>query len=548
VANTSHTPGSRELFYSSVREQLLHHLIEGRTGDYKQKIGDYKQNILNANIEEVSRYNLVSQFKIGYHKQDIHANIEEVSRYDLISQLDSAVSTSVEMIPFFQEKLVPNISNAVIPNAAFLNTAVGKKAISPRSLIPHLRDAAGTSAGTSTVFREKQIIRDINTIVGKTGKVGKETIRPHSLTHSFRTILESVANISHTPGGRELFYSSHDKYRSGYEGQKLLHSPTVTGSLLRDKGFVHTWSAGDVNNGALKTPSPVYIQEPTPASMMAEQHVETAEHLHPAEYLRSRTAQDRPAMRDQTSYVRDALGLPGTVALRLGGDQPSYVRDAYAAGKSGIISGVTPGFPIMLKNVTNMTATRIKNQAIGKLRSAIRKTEPKNLIRYRTDIANHVVNQVVMELHTPDKAQNEEQTIIDLPTPSQSTPSQRELINQFGNLISDPNLPSSELIGRQVGSLLTGFAPGVPAKSPSIPELVKKVTLGEQLLRQEQRKVTELTQKIKEQEAVIYKMNHAHSQLQEDVASRMNEKKIKSMVMKELRARMRLEKMRYGLQ
>ena len=60
--------------------------------------------------------------------------------------------------------------------------------------------------------------------------------------------------------------------------------------------------------------------------------------------------------------------------------------------------------------------------------------------------------------------------------------------------------------------------------------------------------MADLIKKVKEQEAVIYKLNHAHSQLVEDMASKMSEKKIRSMVIKELKARVRLEKMRYGLQ
>jgi len=123
--------------------------------------------------------------------------------------------------------------------------------------------------------------------------------------------------------------------------------------------------------------------------------------------------------------------------------------------------------------------------------------------------------------------------------------SQKEIIHRFANLIYNPNSPPSELTGRQADNILTQAA---PVESTSIPELIKKIMLGEQIIREEQHKVTELSQKIKEHENVIYKLNHAHTQLQEDIASRISEKKIKLMVMKELQSKMRLEKMRHGLQ
>ncbi len=60
--------------------------------------------------------------------------------------------------------------------------------------------------------------------------------------------------------------------------------------------------------------------------------------------------------------------------------------------------------------------------------------------------------------------------------------------------------------------------------------------------------MTELTQKLTEQETVIYKLQHAYAQLQEDMAKGINVKKITTLVMKELRDRLKLEKMRYGVQ
>lgn len=274
--------------------------------------------------------------------------------------------------------------------------------------------------------------------------------------------------------------------------------------------------------------------------------------------------------RSISSYHTMGENLIGTDHLHPGDrrntpviDQVPYdVRNEYATGKNGIP---------MLRHVTNMALTWSRNLALKKSSRFIRNMEPKNMFRYlmsqnnqmarkllmllgdssgnnRVDYNNFSTtnnemdlgNHVVMEFYKTDQVQKQDPQNIALPVPAQS-----ELINRFGNLIYDPNLPPSELIGRQSDSLL---ADSIPVKSLNIHELFKRITLGERLIREEQTRVVELTQKITEHEARLYKMNHAHSQLQEDVASRVDEKKIKLMVMKEIRAKMNLEKMRYGLQ
>ncbi len=126
------------------------------------------------------------------------------------------------------------------------------------------------------------------------------------------------------------------------------------------------------------------------------------------------------------------------------------------------------------------------------------------------------------------------------------TPSQNELISRFGNLIADPNLPPPEFSGRQTGSILSNPVPGGSADFSR--KMLEKLTQEEQSNKEEQRRMTELTQKLTEQETVIYKLQHAYAQLQEDMAKGINVKKITTLVMKELRDRLKLEKMRYGVQ
>lgn len=226
---------------------------------------------------------------------------------------------------------------------------------------------------------------------------------------------------------------------------------------------------------------------------------------------------------------------------------------------------------VILKKVSNMIISPLKTQLLNKPYSSIYNTEISSLSRYlinnkavnemtqsgdlypskdgldyhnttindRTDIEN----TAVMIIHTADQVPKQERQNEDLAMPSQS-----ELINKFGNLISNPNLPPAELIGRQPGSLLSDDTPDVLAKDFSITELIKKISLGEHIIREEQNKVTQIHQKVKEQEEVINNLNQAYDQLQEEMASRINDRKIASMIMKELRAKLSLDKMRYGLQ
>jgi len=158
-------------------------------------------------------------------------------------------------------------------------------------------------------------------------------------------------------------------------------------------------------------------------------------------------------------------------------------------------------------------------------------------------VGTDIENNAVMIMHNADQLPRQKRQSSDLVMPTQN-----ELINRFGNLISNPNLPAAELIDRQSGSLSANYSPSVATKDVSIPELIKKISFGEHLIREEQIKVTEIHEKIKEQEEVINQLNQAYDQLREELASRINERKIVSTIMKELKDKLSLDKMRYGLQ
>ena len=64
-------------------------------------------------------------------------------------------------------------------------------------------------------------------------------------------------------------------------------------------------------------------------------------------------------------------------------------------------------------------------------------------------------------------------------------------------MIADPNLPPADLIDRQAGSLFTESQLNASAKPLGVPELVKKITLDERIIREEQRKVIEIIQRYK---------------------------------------------------
>ena len=225
----------------------------------------------------------------------------------------------------------------------------------------------------------------------------------------------------------------------------------------------------------------------------------------------------------------------------------------------------------ILQKVNNMIISPLKTQLLKKPYSSIHNIEISNFprylinqktasemteqselyfsndgVNYRNSTVNDradIENNAVMIMHTGDQEPRQERQNEDLAMPSQS-----ELINKFGNLISNPNLPPAELTGRQPGRLPSDDNPDVLAKDLSITELIKKISLGEHIIREEQNKVTQIHQKVKEQEEVINNLNQAYDQLQEEMASRINERKIASMIMKELRAKLSLDKMRYGLQ
>ena len=193
----------------------------------------------------------------------------------------------------------------------------------------------------------------------------------------------------------------------------------------------------------------------------------------------------------------------------------------------------------ILKKVTNMAVSKIKTQLNINTYRSLNKTEPQEFSRYQV---NQYYNSAEMIL-----ASNKE------PIPEPTTaplrmPTQSELISRFGNLIADPNLQPADLIDRQAGSLFTESQLNASAKPLGVPELVKKITLDERIIREEQRKVIEIIQKVQEQEAIINRLNNAYNQLQEEMASRVNEKKIASLILKELRAKLTLDRMRYGLQ
>ncbi|NLL17598.1 MAG: hypothetical protein GX262_01075, partial [Clostridia bacterium] len=480
VANTSHIPGSRELFYSSVREQLLRHIIEKKIGDYGQIIPE----------------------------KDSKPGEVLVRKYDVPQQL--AGQPIVLDLPDNLQKTYDNFTG-------------------------YYRADGGGLIFTQPVGRQDHPVW--NLIENRLQQSNKTTVAQKLINtgllkrfaKNFTTKNENVFNINQ---------NTTLNLSGNVTDRRFTNDITVPRyHRLGDYPSVHGREPSGVEGQNSQTPTSLGVQEPTPVP--TGQFVEPTGYVYPVEHLFLKTEGDRPA----------------------GGRQTSPVMNVVSAGQNSITN---------LKNVTSMAITQVKNQVIGKFRSFTHKTEtnkhtnylinsniasiteyqrdylagnqsPQNIstVNSQTDIDH----RVAMESRLPDGTQKEQPGMI-----GKSIPYERELINRFGNLIYGPNLPPSEHTDGHTGSLLTGSASGISAKSYSIPELEKRVLQGEELLRQEQRKVTELTQKLKEQEAVIYKLNNAHSLLQEDVAAKMSEKKIRSMVMKELKARIRLEKMRYGLQ
>ena len=214
----------------------------------------------------------------------------------------------------------------------------------------------------------------------------------------------------------------------------------------------------------------------------------------------------------------------------------------------------------------NMTLTKVKNLAQGKIRGLAAEREfdryliSRNTIYSLTqpgDLSAREHN--VFYINPQSGNQKPETKVVDSPSPADLVvrnpikaqnsqvqnsalpkTSPAELISQFGNLIFDPNIPPSELINRYTGSMASGSTSSDSTDFRSIKEFVEKITL------EEKRKVKELSQKLTEQEKAIYKLKHENTQLQEDLASGTNVKRITSMVMQELMSKFRLEKMRYG--
>lgn len=117
-----------------------------------------------------------------------------------------------------------------------------------------------------------------------------------------------------------------------------------------------------------------------------------------------------------------------------------------------------------------------------------------------------------------------------------------ELIKKFGNLIDDPNIPPAELIGKYSDSKKRGAG-----NSEDTHRAARKTAKEEQAFREETRAISELSQRLSEQKSKINGLEQTIALLHDEMSQGNNTKKIKSMLMKELRAEMRLEKMRYGL-
>lgn len=196
-----------------------------------------------------------------------------------------------------------------------------------------------------------------------------------------------------------------------------------------------------------------------------------------------------------------------------------------------------------INNVSSYLINQGTNHEMIQLSNSFSSNDRVDYHKSTFTVGTDIENNAVMIMHTADQLPSQKRQNEDLVMPTQN-----ELINRFGNLISNPNLPAAELIDRQTGSLSANYSPSVVTKDVGIPELIKKVSFGEHLIREEQIKVTEIHEKIKEQEEVINQMNQAYDQLREELASRINERKIVSMIMKELKDKLSLDKLRYGLQ
>lgn len=132
VVKTSHMPGSRELFYSSVSKQLLHHLVGKKAGEHERDIlanaaglaaeGQLLEYLKNADAKELDAISqkVVEILTSGYKKvteargiKILAADIEKAGIYNLISKLEAAAGTaagaSVDKLTFLQKEQLKNI-------------------------------------------------------------------------------------------------------------------------------------------------------------------------------------------------------------------------------------------------------------------------------------------------------------------------------------------------------------------------------------------------------------------------------------------------------
>jgi hypothetical protein len=403
------------------------------------------------------------------------------------------------------------------------------------------REVNGAGQSKVTIIKNITLLKNItdlavtqrkNQAVEKLcGSMGK--IEPVSLNSLWQI---SAVDEAHRPVGGDA---------------NLYLGPTLTGSLLREQKLLSAKAAEEIPGVDLKTSSSAFGQESSETKVKG--------------YPLARTSSIRQELSETVTERYRA-----TAELLYSGIEKDALPRGGQAASAREVNGAVPSSVALLKNITDMAVTQRNNQTVGKLHGFMGKIDQRSLVSYFTsqiaaqedlvarsnkisyndpNVDNkrqgniNIDKNADMVLYNTGKTQKKESQ----PPPSH-TPSRSELISQFGNLIYDPNLPPSELIGKQTGSILTDSTLSSSVDAVSIRELVEKLTLGEKAIKEEQSRVTELTQKLTEQENAMYRLKHAHTQLQADMAAGTNVKKITSRVMKEFRAKMRLEQMRYGLQ
>ena len=443
--------------------------------------------------------------------------------------------------PVFRQEPSEPVTEQYRATAELLYTGTEKGAPQRGGQTAPAREVNGAGQSKVTIIKNITLLKNItdlavtqrkNQAVEKLcGSMGK--IEPASLNSLWQI---SAVDEAHRPVGGDA---------------NLYLGPTLTGSLLREQKLLSAKAAEEIPGVDLKTSSSAFGQESSETKVKG--------------YPLARTSSIRQELSETVTERYRA-----TAELLYSGIEKDALPRGGQAASAREVNGAVPSSVALLKNITDMAVTQRNNQTVGKLHGFMGKIDQRSLVSYFTsqiaaqedlvarsnkisyndpNVDNkrqgniNIDKNADMVLYNTGKTQKKESQ----PPPSH-TPSRSELISQFGNLIYDPNLPPSELIGKQTGSILTDSTLSSSVDAVSIRELVEKLTLGEKAIKEEQSRVTELTQKLTEQENAMYRLKHAHTQLQADMAAGTNVKKITSRVMKEFRAKMRLEQMRYGLQ